>query len=49
MRHSHAHRLKPNRQLPLAAAFQLFLNNLNRGSYHQVSLLAPRLGRPQWT
>ncbi|SFT22067.1 hypothetical protein SAMN04487982_110156 [Streptomyces sp. ok210] len=30
MRHSHAYRLKPERQLWLVVAFQLFLNDLNR-------------------
>lgn len=30
MRHSHAYRLKPERQLSLVVAFQLFLNDLNR-------------------
>ncbi|MEV8154817.1 hypothetical protein AB0R11_19885 [Streptomyces fradiae] len=31
MRHSHANRGKPKRQLSLVVAFQLFLNDLNRG------------------
>lgn len=31
MRQSHAYRLKPERQLSLVVAFQLFLNDLNRG------------------
>ncbi len=40
MRHSHLHRAKPKRKLPLVLAFQLFLDDLNRGFSlnHSVSI-----------